>query len=129
MTLALIAHDRCKPDMVNFARKHQAALRQHALIATKTTGTLLVQELALNVECLLSGPQGGDLQIGARIAEGRVHAVIFLRDLFSSQPHEPDITALLRVCDVHNVPVATNVAAAGLMMAGLATQTINPRSS
>jgi methylglyoxal synthase len=117
--IALIAHDRCKQDMIAFARVHAPLLRQRALIATRTTGSLLEREAGLEVECVLSGPEGGDLQIGAQIAEGNIAAVIFLRDVLTSQPHEPDITALLRVCDVHNVPVATNLATAELVLAGL----------
>jgi methylglyoxal synthase len=117
--IALIAHDRCKADMVAFARVHAATLRSRALIATRTTGQMLERELALEVECVLSGPEGGDLQIGAQVAEGTIAAVIFLRDVLTSQPHEPDITALLRVCDVHNVPVATNLATAELVLGGL----------
>ena len=117
--IALIAHDRCKPDMVAFARAHADALRRETLIATRTTGTLLEREVGLDVECVLSGPEGGDLQIGAEIAEGNIGAVIFLRDVLTSQPHEPDITALLRVCDVHNVPVATNLATAELVILSL----------
>ena len=117
--IALIAHDRCKPDMVSFARVHAATLRNRVLIATRTTGMMLERELGLDVECVLSGPEGGDLQIGAQIAEGNIAAVIFLRDVLSSQPHEPDITALLRVCDVHNIPLATNLATADLVLAGL----------
>ena len=117
--IALIAHDRCKHDMIAFARVHAPMLRQRALIATRTTGSLLERDAGLEVECVLSGPEGGDLQIGAQIAEGNIAAVIFLRDVLTSQPHEPDITALLRVCDVHNVPVATNLATAELVVAGL----------
>ncbi|HPG62153.1 MAG TPA: methylglyoxal synthase [Casimicrobium sp.] len=117
--IALIAHDRCKQDMIAFARVHAPMLRQRALIATRTTGTLLERDAGLEVECVLSGPEGGDLQIGAQIAEGNIAAVIFLRDVLTSQPHEPDITALLRVCDVHNVPVATNLATAEMLVAAL----------
>ncbi|MBL8310693.1 MAG: methylglyoxal synthase [Burkholderiales bacterium] len=120
--IALIAHDRCKQDMIAFARVHAHALRGRALIATRTTGTLLERELGLEVECYLSGPEGGDLQIGAQIAEGHVAAVVFLRDVLTAQPHEPDISALLRVCDVHNVPVATNLATAEIVLAGLASR-------
>lgn len=118
--IALIAHDRCKQDMIAFARVHSATLRQRALIATRTTGMLLERDAGLEVECVFSGPEGGDLQIGAQIAEGNIAAVIFLRDVLTSQPHEPDITALLRVCDVHNIPLATNLATAELLVAGLA---------
>jgi methylglyoxal synthase len=118
-TIALIAHDRCKTDMIHFARGHINQLRKHPLIATRTTGGLLVEELGLTVQCMLSGPEGGDLQIGAQIAEGKIAAVIFLRDVRTAQPHEPDITALLRVCDVHNVPVATNLATAAMVLAAM----------
>lgn len=117
--IALIAHDRCKQDMIAFARVHAPMLRQRALIATRTTGTLLERDAGLEVECVLSGPEGGDLQIGAQIAEGNIAAVIFLRDVLTSQPHEPDINALLRVCDVHNVPLATNLATAEMLVAAL----------
>jgi methylglyoxal synthase len=118
-TIALIAHDRCKQDMINFARANAVTLQSYSLIATRTTGGLLERDAGLDVECMLSGPEGGDLQIGARIAEGEVTAVIFLRDVLTAQPHEPDITALLRICDVHNVPVATNLATAELVIAGM----------
>jgi methylglyoxal synthase len=115
-TIALIAHDRCKDDMIVFAREHRETLSRCSLVATKTTGTLLNEALALNVRCMLSGPQGGDLQIGGLIAEGKIDVVIFLRDVLTAQPHEPDITALLRICDVHNVPVATNLATAKFIL-------------
>jgi methylglyoxal synthase len=117
--IALIAHDRCKQTMIDLARKHRTLLASRTLVATKTTGSLLVDELQLDVRCMLSGPLGGDLQIGALIAEGRIDAVIFLRDVLTAQPHEPDISALLRICDVHNVPLATNVATAQRLLAGI----------
>jgi methylglyoxal synthase len=118
-TIALIAHDHCKDDMLCFARAHEAVLRTYHIVATRTTGTLLSDALALNVERMMSGPQGGDLQIGAMVAEGKITAVIFLRDVQHAQPHEPDISALLRVCDAHNVPLATNVSTANALVAGL----------
>ncbi len=114
--LALIAHDRCKEAMVEFAREHRTLLAACELVATRTTGTLLHERLQLNVRRMLSGPQGGDLQIGGMIAEGTLDAVIFLRDVLTAQPHEPDIAALLRICDVHNVPVATNLASAHVIL-------------
>ena len=117
--IALIAHDRCKQDMLSFARVHATELRSRVLIATRTTGMLLEAEQGFEIECVLSGPEGGDLQIGALIAEGNIGAVIFLRDVLTAQPHEPDIAALLRVCDVHNVPLATNLATAELVLTGL----------
>lgn len=112
MVIALIAHDRKKQEMLAWVNKNKAKLAGHTLIATATTGTLIAEHTGLSVQCYLSGPMGGDIQIGARIARREVDLVIFLRDPLTAQPHEPDITALLRVCDVHNVPVATNEAAA-----------------
>jgi len=119
MKIALIAHDHKKDDMVLLAREHVDFLRRQTLMATGTTGGRLRDELALPVECLLSGPLGGDLQIGARLAVGEVDAVIFLRDPMTPQPHEPDINALVRACDVHDVPCATNVASARWLLRGL----------
>lgn len=118
--IALIAHDHKKDDIVAFATRHRAFLSQCELLATGTTGGRLIDEVGLDVTRMLSGPWGGDLQIGAQLAEGRVRAVVFLRDPMTPQPHEPDINALVRACDVHNVPCATNVATAELMIAGLA---------
>ena len=115
-TVALIAHDQKKQQMLVFVREHLSLLSPHSLLATATTGRRLRDELNLNVHTYLSGPLGGDQQIGARIAAGEVDLVIFLRDPLTAQPHEPDITALLRVCDVHNVPVATNLAGADLLV-------------
>ncbi len=118
--LALIAHDKKKADMVAFAKDHRALLARYPLIATGHTGKLLREKAGLTVETLLSGPMGGDQQIGARIAEDRVLAVIFLRDPLTAQPHEPDVSALMRICDVHEVPLATNLAAAEAIVAWLA---------
>ena len=115
-TVALIAHDQKKQQMLDFVHEHLALLSPHSLLATATTGRRLRDELNLNVHTYLSGPLGGDQQIGARIAAGEVDLVIFLRDPLTAQPHEPDITALLRVCDVHNVPVATNLAGADFLV-------------
>jgi methylglyoxal synthase len=115
MKLALIAHDGKKNDMVALAARHLALLQACSLMATGTTGRRLISELGLEVDCLLSGPHGGDLQIGARLAVGEVDGVIFLRDPMTPQPHEPDINALVRACDVHDVPCATNLAGAELM--------------
>lgn len=117
--LALIAHDGKKTDMVAFAIANRAILSRFPLIATGTTGKLLMEKAGLSVERLLSGPLGGDQQIGARIAQDGVLAVIFLRDPLAAQPHEPDVQALMRVCDVHNVPLATNLAAAEAVLAWL----------
>jgi methylglyoxal synthase len=119
MNIALIAHDHKKNDMVWLATEFRAVLARHTLMGTSTTGGRLRDEVGLAVECLLSGPLGGDLQIGARLAEGRVDAVVFLRDPMTPQPHEPDINALVRACDVHDVPCATNLATARILLAGL----------
>ena len=118
-TIALIAHDAKKHDMVAFIRRFEAALARHRLIATAATGQLIRDSTGLRVETVLSGPQGGDLQIGARVAAGEVDMVIFLRDPLAAQPHEPDIEALLRVCEVHNVPFVTNIAGAQILISSI----------
>jgi methylglyoxal synthase len=118
-TLALIAHDARKKDLLNFAERHRETLSQYRLIATSTTGEQLASVLGLNVERKLSGPLGGDAQIASEVALGRVHAVIFLIDPLCAQPHDADIQGLLRLCNVHNVAVATNLSAAGLLIRGL----------
>ncbi|MER3426235.1 MAG: methylglyoxal synthase [Thermus sp.] len=114
--LALIAHDQKKEEMVAFALRHKEVLARYPLLATGTTGRLLRERTGLEVEALLSGPLGGDQQIGARVAEGRVQAVFFFQDPLTAQPHEPDVRALLRVCNVHNVPIATNPATAEALL-------------
>ncbi|HMM20402.1 MAG TPA: methylglyoxal synthase [Selenomonadales bacterium] len=118
-TIALIAHDRKKQEILAFVREYRDLLAPHTLVGTATTGTLISEKTGLEVRRYLSGPLGGDLQIGALIACQEIDLVIFLRDPLTAQPHEPDITALLRVCDVHNVPVATNERAAELLLKAL----------
>ena len=118
--VALIAHDHKKDEMVKLAREFRDQLSACTLMATGTTGGRLQREIGLTVECLLSGPMGGDLQIGARLAGGEVDAVIFLRDPMTPQPHEPDINALVRACDVHDVPCATNLSSARLLLRAVA---------
>lgn len=120
MRIALIAHDKKKAEMIEFVKEYRDVLAQYELVATGTTGRLIQEATGLPVERMLSGPLGGDQQIGGRIASGLIDAVIFLRDPLTAQPHEPDITALLRVCDVHNVPLATNRASGELLLLGLA---------
>jgi len=117
--IALIAHDQKKDDMVSFVKRHGEILARHSLMATGTTGKVVEEATGLPVTKMQSGPYGGDQQIGAEVAAGRVDAVIFLRDPLTAQPHEPDITALMRVCDVHNGPLATNTATAELVVIGL----------
>jgi methylglyoxal synthase len=116
LRLALIAHDGRKARMIALAREFAPRLRGCTLCATGTTGGRLTAEVGLDVERLLSGPLGGDLQIGARLAIGEIDAVVFLRDPMTPQPHEPDINALVRACDVHDVPCATNASTARLLL-------------
>ncbi|RKP43727.1 methylglyoxal synthase [Trinickia fusca] len=118
--VALIAHDHKKDDIVALAGEYVGTLRRCALVATGTTGGRIASAHGLTVERMLSGPKGGDLQIGAQLAQGEVDVVIFLRDPMTPQPHEPDINALVRACDVHNVPCATNVATARMILDALA---------
>lgn len=120
--LALIAHDKKKDDLLRFARKHLDFFRKHVLVATGNTGLLLAEKLELDVERVTHGPEGGDLIIGGRVALGEIEAVLFFRDPLTAQPHEPDVSALMRVCDVHSVPLATNVGSAEAVVAWLRTQ-------
>lgn len=117
--IALIAHDKMKEELVAFVARHRDFFRQAELIATGNTGRLVSEHTGLAVHRYLSGPLGGDQQIGAEIAAGKVDAVFFFRDPLTPQPHEPDITALLRLCDVHYVPAATNPATAEVLLRGL----------
>jgi len=119
MNIALIAHDRKKDDMVLLAKEFAGFLARCRIVATGTTGGRLHAEAGLDVDCMLSGPMGGDLQIGARLAVGEIDAVVFLRDPMTPQPHEPDINALVRACDVHDVPCATNMAGARVLLGAL----------
>jgi methylglyoxal synthase len=119
LRLALIAHDAKKADIVSLATDFKDFLATCKLCATGTTGQRIAQATGLKVERFLSGPMGGDLQIGARLASGKIDGVVFLRDPMTPQPHEPDINALVRACDVHNVPCATNVASAQLLLQSL----------
>jgi methylglyoxal synthase len=114
--IALIAHDTQKEAMVALVQLHLPLLRRVPLVATRTTGTLINSRTDLHVETLLSGPMGGDLQIGALVATDQIRAILFLRDPLTAHPHEPDISALLKVCDIHNVPLATNLATAQIIL-------------
>ena len=114
--IALVAHDAKKGELLEWATTHQTALARHDLFATGTTGGLLVAHLGLSVHRYLSGPLGGDLQIGAAIAEGRLDVLIFFWDPLAAQPHDPDVKALLRVAVVHNVALSCNRATADYMM-------------
>lgn len=117
--LALIAHDDEKPEMIDLVREYEPMLSEFDILATGTTGQRIVAETALDVERKLSGRLGGDSQITAEVAEDRLDGVVFLRDPLEAQPHEPDITALLRICDVHDTPLATTRSAAEYLLDGL----------
>ena len=112
LTLALVAHDAKKEDMVLLVNAHKQKLTELDLVATRSTGQMIQARTGIPVTLMQSGPLGGDQQIGALVTSGIVKAVVFLRDPLTAQAHEPDITALLRICDVHNVPLATNRATA-----------------
>lgn len=119
MQIALVAHDSKKDDIVNFAIAYEALFQGHQIVATGTTGSRIQAATSLAVHRFQSGPMGGDQQIGALIAENTLDLLIFLRDPLMAQPHEPDIIALLRLCDVHNIPVATNMATAEMLLRGM----------
>ncbi|MBQ7225427.1 MAG: methylglyoxal synthase [Clostridia bacterium] len=116
MKIALIAHDKKKDAMIALAIKYQDTLAKHELYATGTTGTLVMGETGLKIKRMKSGPLGGDQQIGSMVAEGKLDLIVFLRDPLTSQPHEPDVSALLRLCDVQSIPLATNVKSAEIML-------------
>jgi len=117
--IALIAHDQQKDDLLEFVRRHLDFFRTQTLVATGHTGKMLADQLGLTVERVAHGPHGGDLIIGGRVAEGIVTAVLFFRDPLTAQPHEPDVSALMRVCDVHKIPLATNLGTAEAIVEAL----------
>ena len=119
MRLALIAHDKKKDELIEFAQAHETWLAEAELMATGTTGKRLLEATDLDIERKASGPLGGDMQIGGEITDGKCDGLIFLRDPLTAQPHEPDISALLRLCDVHDIPLATNLASATYLLDGL----------
>ena len=114
--IALIAHDRKKDDLVDFVKNHRNFFEKYDLVSTGTTGGRINQATDLEIHRYLSGPLGGDQQIGSDIAMGKIKAVFLFRDPLQAQPHEPDIQALVRLCDVHQIPVATNVGTAELII-------------
>lgn len=119
MKIALIAHDKKKQELLDVAKKYKDVLGEHKLYATGTTGTLIMGETKLDIFRYKSGPKGGDQQIGAMLANGDLDLIIFLRDPLTAQPHEPDVSALLRLCDVQKIPLATNVSSAKIMLEAL----------
>lgn len=114
--IALVAHDNKKADLLEWTRFNQGTLSEHALLATGTTGRLLVEELGLEVTRFVSGPLGGDQQVGAAIAEGRIDMLVFFWDPLEPQPHDPDIKALLRLAVLYNIPTACNRATADFII-------------
>lgn len=119
MNIALIAHDNKKKQLVNFSVAYKHILEKHRLYATGTTGKQIIEATGLDIERMLSGPLGGDQQIGSKIANNEMDLIIFLRDPLTAQPHEPDVQALLRLSDVHAIPIATNIATAELLIKAL----------
>jgi methylglyoxal synthase len=119
MNIALIAHDRKKDEMVNFVTAYEHVFQGHDLFATGTTGLRIMECTKLDIYRYMSGPLGGDQQIGAMVAKNEMDLIIFLRDPLMAQPHEPDITALLRLCDVQGIPCATNMATAEILVKAL----------
>ena len=116
MRIALIAHDKKKNEIIEIAKDYKDVLAGHELYATGTTGTLIMGETGLPIHRMKSGPLGGDQQIGAMVAEGKIDLIIFLRDPLTAQPHEPDVSALLRLSDVQSIPLATNAGSAKIML-------------
>lgn len=119
MKIALIAHDKKKSTMMELAKKYQEILATHTLYATGTTGNRIIEATGLSVHCFKSGPLGGDQQIGALVSGGEMDMIIFLRDPLTAQPHEPDVSALLRLSDVYSIPLATNIGTADLLLEAL----------
>ncbi|WP_400163756.1 methylglyoxal synthase [Brevibacillus sp. TJ4] len=119
MKIALIAHDRMKEEIVQLAVAYKPILAEHELFATGTTGQRIIEATSLPITRFLSGPLGGDQQIGAMVARNEMDMIIFLRDPLTSQPHEPDIQALVRLCDVHKIPFATNLGTAEILLRSL----------
>ena len=119
MKIALIAHDKNKNEIIELSKEYKDVLSQHELYATGTTGTLIMGETGLTIHRIKSGPLGGDQQIGAMLANGEIDLIIFLRDPLTAQPHEPDVSALLRLGDVQKIPLATNERSAVIMLEAL----------
>ena len=116
MRIALIAHDKKKEEMIDFVMKYEDFFIHHKLYATGTTGKKIMERTNLKIYCFKSGPYGGDQEIGSHVAKGEIDMVFFFRDPLTAQPHEPDVSALLRLCDVYSIPLATNRMSAELFI-------------
>lgn len=119
MRIALIAHDKKKDDLIQFVTAYKNTLVKHDLFATGTTGSRIEREVGVSIHKFKSGPLGGDQQIGSAIADNLMDMVIFFRDPLTAQPHEPDVTALIRLCDVYQIPLATNMGTAEVLLKGI----------
>lgn len=119
LDIALIAHDNKKEELIRFAVAYKKIFAQHSLYATGTTGLKIMEATQLSIHRFQSGPLGGDQEIGAMIAKNSMDMVIFFRDPLTAQPHEPDVSALVRLCDVYSIPLATNIGTAELLIKGL----------
>lgn len=122
MNIALIAHDKKKVDLVTFVKDNESKFAQFQLCTTGTTGLRIMEQTSLKVHRFHSGPLGGDQEIGALIPKEELDAIFFFRDPLTSQPHEPDVNALLRLCDVYSIPVATNIESAKAVLAYLSNK-------
>ncbi len=119
MNIALIAHDKKKEEMIQLTIAYEHVFAKHTLFGTGTTGMRIMEATNLQVNRFMSGPLGGDQQIGAKIAQDEMDLVIFLRDPLTAQPHEPDVQALMRLCDVHRIPLVTNLGGAEIVVKAL----------
>ncbi|NQD67216.1 methylglyoxal synthase [Bacillus haikouensis] len=128
MNIALIAHDKKKDDLIRFVLAYQPIIEKYSLFATGTTGKRISEETGLSVHRFRSGPLGGDQEIGSYIANDKMDLVLFFRDPLTAQPHEPDVSALIRLCDVYSVPLATNMGTAEVLVKGLDRGDIQWRS-
>ena len=120
MNIALIAHDKKKDELLELVVEYKDLLAKHNLFATGTTGSRVIEATGLDVHRFKSGPLGGDQQIGAYVSDQKIDLVLFIRDPLTAQPHEPDVSALLRLCDVYEIPLATNVGTAEPILRALA---------
>jgi methylglyoxal synthase len=128
MNIALIAHDKKKVDMVRFATAYKHIFEKHSLFATGTTGLKIMEATGLEVHRFQSGPFGGDQEIGSMIAQNKMDMVFFFRDPLTAQPHEPDVSALIRLCDVYAVPLATNMGTGEVLIQGLEQGSVSWRN-